>query len=97
MPQRRIGKEVNGLTSRKHLLAGLQFNADIRSEETAANDFFASLPTGMFETLEGTQGEGTLTYSLRAALNMNQLDSLRFNSTPNSNTHLTLPTKSVSG
>ncbi|MBC6609284.1 transglycosylase domain-containing protein [Hymenobacter sp. BT188] len=79
--QRRIGKKLNGLTSRKDLLAGLQFSADIKSTETTANDFFASLPEGMFETLEGTKGEGTLTYSLKAALDMNKLDSLEFNST----------------
>jgi hypothetical protein len=81
LKQRRIGKKLNGLTSRTDLLAGLQFNANIESTETSANDFFASLPEGMFETLEGTQGEGTLKYSLKAALDMNQLDSLVFNST----------------
>ena len=81
LKQRRIGKKLNGLTSRNDLLAGLQFNANIESTETSANDFFASLPEGMFETLEGTQGEGTLKYSLKAALDMNQLDSLIFNST----------------
>ncbi|MBO3270720.1 transglycosylase domain-containing protein [Hymenobacter defluvii] len=80
LKQRVIGKKVNGVTSRNDLLAGLQVAIDVNSAETKANDFFASLPEGMFESLEGMQGEGTLTYSLHTALDMNQVDSLQFNS-----------------
>lgn len=78
--QRVIGKEINGLTSRSQFMAGMQVKLNVESSETPTNDFFASLPEGMFETLEGTQGEGTLKYSLSADLDMNKLDSLRFNS-----------------
>ncbi|MBG8555709.1 transglycosylase domain-containing protein [Hymenobacter guriensis] len=77
--QRLTGK-ANGVESPDELLAGLQVKVNIKSGETKANDFFAALPEGMFSTLEGTQGEGTLTYRLLADLDMNQLDSLKFSS-----------------
>ncbi|UYZ63477.1 transglycosylase domain-containing protein [Hymenobacter weizhouensis] len=80
VPERIIGKNINGLTNRNQLLAGVQLKLQVESGETKANDFFASLPEGMFETLEGTQGEGTLKYRLAAELDMNKLDSLKFNS-----------------
>lgn len=80
VPQRVIGKNINGLTNRNQFLAGLQVKLNVESAETAANDFFASLPEGMFETLEGTQAEGTLKYRLKAKLDMNKLDSLQFDS-----------------
>ncbi|GAB3297448.1 transglycosylase domain-containing protein [Hymenobacter tenuis] len=80
VPERVIGKEINGLKNRNQMLAGMQVNLKVESSETKANDFFASLPEGMFETLEGTQGEGTLKYHLMAALDMNNLDSLQFDS-----------------
>ncbi|WP_324676833.1 biosynthetic peptidoglycan transglycosylase [Hymenobacter sp. GOD-10R] len=80
VPQRVIGRKINGVRKRSDALAGLQVSADIESAETSANDFFASLPEGMFEEVEGMQGEGTLTYSLHTALDMNQVDSLKFDS-----------------
>ena len=80
VPERVIGKNVNGLTSRDQLLAGLVMKLDVESSETKANDFFDALPEGMFETLEGTRAEGTLQYRLHAALDMNRLDSLQFDS-----------------
>lgn len=80
VPERVIGKDVNGLTNRNQLLAGVQVKLNVESGETNANDFFASLPEGMFESLEGTQAEGTVQYHLMADLDMNKLDSLRFDS-----------------
>ncbi|GGG47204.1 biosynthetic peptidoglycan transglycosylase [Hymenobacter glacieicola] len=80
VPERVIGKDINGLTNRNQLLAGIQLKLNVESAETKANDFFASLPEGVFETLEGTQAEGTLKYRLMADLDMNKLDSLKFNS-----------------
>ena len=79
--QRVIGKKVNGVTSRNDLLAGLQVKVDVTSPEMPANDFFASLPDGMFDALDGMRADGTLLYSLHAALDMNRVDSLKFNST----------------
>ncbi|WP_400190131.1 transglycosylase domain-containing protein [Hymenobacter sp. B81] len=61
-------------------LAGLQVALQVESAETRTTDFFASLPEGMFETVEGMQGTGTLQYRLSAALDMQQIDSLRFDS-----------------
>lgn len=80
LAQRVIGKKINGVQKRTDLLAGLQIAANVTSEEMPANDFFASLPAGMFTELEGTQAEGTLTYRLSTALDMNQVDSLKFDS-----------------
>jgi hypothetical protein len=50
------------------------------SDETQANDFFDSLPTGIFDALQGTKGTGTLTYRLNAKVDLAQVDSLQFNS-----------------
>ena len=53
---------------------------DITSAATPANDFFSSLPPGIFDEVRGCRGTGTLTYSLRASLDMAQVDSLKFDS-----------------
>ena len=55
-------------------------NLSVTSDETPANDFFNSLPTGIFDEVRGTQGTGTLTYRLSANLDMANVDSLRFDS-----------------
>lgn len=55
-------------------------NLNITSEETEANDFFNSLPTGIFDEIRGTQGTGTLRYHLSASLDMANVDSLKFDS-----------------
>ena len=52
----------------------------VTSPETPANDFFASLPTGIFDALQGTQGTGTLQYAMHGSVDMAQVDSLRFDS-----------------
>ena len=78
--QRVVGKMLNGVRRRSEMLAGLQVKADIESGETPANTFFAALPEGMFNTLEGMQGQGTLKYRMHLALDMNQVDSLEFRS-----------------
>ena len=55
-------------------------NLSVTSEEMPANDFFDSLPTGIFDEVRGTQGTGTLRYRLSANLDMANVDSLRFDS-----------------
>ena len=55
-------------------------NLSVTSDETPANDFFNSLPTGIFDEVRGTQGTGTLRYRLSANLDMGNVDSLRFDS-----------------
>ena len=52
----------------------------VTSAETRANDFFASLPTGIFDEVRGARGTGTLTYRLRTSLDMARVDSLKFDS-----------------
>jgi hypothetical protein len=65
-------------------------NLSIISEETEANDFFNSLPTGIFDEIRGTQGTGTLRYRLSANLDMANVDSLHFDSSLRGrNFHLT--------
>jgi len=81
LKERVIGKRINGVKSRTDLLAGLQVKIDVTSPEIPANDFFQSLPEGMFDAVEGMRADGTLLYSLHAALDMNRVDSLKFNST----------------
>ncbi len=53
---------------------------NVTSAETQANDFFASLPTGIFDEVRGTQGTGTLRYRLNASLDMARVDSLKLDS-----------------
>ncbi|GAA4364627.1 biosynthetic peptidoglycan transglycosylase [Hymenobacter saemangeumensis] len=52
----------------------------VESAETPANDFFASLPTGIFSVLQGTKGTGTLKYQMSGSVDLAQVDSLRFDS-----------------
>ncbi len=52
----------------------------VTSDETPANAFFASLPPGIFDALQGTEGSGTLQYHLNASVDMAQVDSLKFDS-----------------
>ena len=58
----------------------LRVRLNISSAETSVNDFFSSLPEGIFDAVQGVRGTGNLTYRLRAALDMAQVDSLRFDS-----------------
>ncbi|WP_157781047.1 transglycosylase domain-containing protein [Hymenobacter sedentarius] len=53
---------------------------NVTSAETPANDFFESLPTGIFDEVRGVKGTGTLTYHLRSSLDMAHVDSLKFDS-----------------
>ena len=52
----------------------------VNSDETPANDFFASLPTGIFDEVRGAQGTGTLTYRMSGSLDLARVDSLKFDS-----------------
>ena len=52
----------------------------VTSAETSANDFFASLPTGIFDEVRNAQGTGTLTYHMSGSLDMARVDSLKFDS-----------------
>ncbi|GAB2964730.1 biosynthetic peptidoglycan transglycosylase [Hymenobacter coalescens] len=61
-------------------LRGLLVALNVESAETPATDFFASLPQGIFEAVQGMQGTGTLKYRLSAALDMQRVDSLKFDS-----------------
>ena len=52
----------------------------VTSAETPANDFFASLPTGIFDEVRGIRGTGTLAYRMSGSLDLAKVDSLRFDS-----------------
>ena len=53
---------------------------DVTSAETPANDFFASLPTGIFDAVQGVRGTGTLAYQLHGSVDLARVDSLKFDS-----------------
>lgn len=52
----------------------------VKTESIPANDFFDSLPTGLFENLEGIKAQGNLQYDMRFHVNMDSLEYLTFNS-----------------
>ncbi|WP_345157631.1 biosynthetic peptidoglycan transglycosylase [Pontibacter saemangeumensis] len=52
----------------------------VKTEQMPANDFFQSLPTGLFENLEGIQAQGWLQYDMKFHVNMDSLNQLVFNS-----------------
>ncbi len=52
----------------------------VKTNELAANDVFESLPTGLFENLEGIKAQGKLKYKLNFHLNMDSIAKVRFDS-----------------
>lgn len=55
----------------------LVVSLQVDSDPTATNAFFNSLPEGMFDVVAGTQGTGSLSYHLRASVDMAHVDSLK--------------------
>lgn len=54
--------------------------ASVDKQDFQADDFFSSLPTGLFSNLEGIKTEGTLSYHFLLDLDFAQVDSLQFES-----------------
>ncbi|MCX2742184.1 biosynthetic peptidoglycan transglycosylase [Pontibacter anaerobius] len=52
----------------------------VKTEQVPGNDFFNSLPSGLFENLEGIQAEGWLQYDLKFHVNMDSLEQVVFDS-----------------
>lgn len=52
----------------------------VRTESLPANDFFGSLPKGLFETLDGIQAEGELQYKMDFHVNLDSVERLVFDS-----------------
>ncbi|MDO7875713.1 transglycosylase domain-containing protein [Hymenobacter sp. ASUV-10] len=52
----------------------------VESAETEANDFFSSLPTGIFDATKGIKGTGALIYRMHGDVDLAQVDSLHFDS-----------------
>ncbi|TXK48610.1 penicillin-binding protein [Pontibacter qinzhouensis] len=52
----------------------------VKTKDVPANDFFESLPTGLFENLEGIKAEGLLKYKMSFHLNMDSVEAVRFDS-----------------
>ncbi|ARS34222.1 biosynthetic peptidoglycan transglycosylase [Pontibacter actiniarum] len=52
----------------------------VKTEKVPANDFFGSLPAGLFENLEGIKAKGWLQYNLNFHVNMDSLEQVVFNS-----------------
>ena len=55
-------------------------NMVVRMPKTPANDFFESLPEGMFENFEGIKAKGSLSYNMHFYVDLAQVDSLKFDS-----------------
>ncbi len=56
------------------------YDLRVKTESMPANDFFGSLPAGLFENLDGINAEGELKYKLKFHLNMDSLKNVVFNS-----------------
>ncbi|MBD1398774.1 transglycosylase domain-containing protein [Pontibacter sp. JH31] len=52
----------------------------VKTEALPANDFFESLPTGLFETLEGIRAEGKLQYKMKFHVNLDSVERVVFDS-----------------
>ncbi len=52
----------------------------VRTESLPANDFFGSLPPGLFETLDGIQAEGELQYKMQFHVNLDSVERVVFDS-----------------
>jgi hypothetical protein len=52
----------------------------VKTGEVPANDFFESLPAGLFESLDGIRAQGSLKYKMKFHVNMDSLDQVQFNS-----------------
>ncbi|WP_439879905.1 transglycosylase domain-containing protein [Pontibacter sp. MBLB2868] len=56
------------------------YDLKVNSKAMPANDFFSSLPAGLFENLEGIQAQGELQYDLKFHLNMDSVEQVVFDS-----------------
>ncbi len=52
----------------------------VKTDEMPANDFFGSLPVGLFENLDGIKAQGKLQYDMKFHVNMDSLKRVVFNS-----------------
>jgi len=59
---------------------GKTFSLKVDMPETGSQNFFESLPEGMFKTLEGIKTKGRLSYHLDFRINKSEPDSLTFES-----------------
>ncbi|OKL39777.1 biosynthetic peptidoglycan transglycosylase [Pontibacter flavimaris] len=56
------------------------FDLKVKTEKMPGNDFFSSLPPGLFENLEGIKTQGWLQYDLDFHLNMDSVEQVVFDS-----------------
>ncbi|MBC5994655.1 biosynthetic peptidoglycan transglycosylase [Pontibacter cellulosilyticus] len=56
------------------------YDLQVKTDWVKANNFFNSLPAGLFENLDGIKAQGELKYKMNFHLNMDSLDYLTFNS-----------------
>ncbi len=56
------------------------YELSVRTDTIEANDFFSSLPPGMFDETRGIQADGSLQYTLNFKLDTSQPDSVEFDS-----------------
>ncbi|WP_299821175.1 biosynthetic peptidoglycan transglycosylase [uncultured Pontibacter sp.] len=56
------------------------YDLQVKTESVPANDFFGSLPAGLFENLDGIKAQGELKYKMKFHVNMDSLKQVVFNS-----------------
>ncbi|MBB6612540.1 transglycosylase domain-containing protein [Pontibacter sp. Tf4] len=76
--QVRVNKAVASIEASYQTAPSKIIDLKVNTETIPANNFFDSLPPGLFENLEGIQAQGDLQYAMSFHVNMDQLDSLKF-------------------
>ena len=78
--------EVRVNTAKANIYAAYQnkpskvYDLRVKTDWVKANDFFSSLPAGLFENLDGIKAQGDLKYKMKFHVNMDSLKHVVFNS-----------------
>ncbi len=76
----RVNKAVANLYAVYQNATSKIIDLKIKTKDLEANDVFESLPTGLFENLEGIKAQGKLKYKLNFHVNMDSLAKVKFDS-----------------
>ncbi len=76
----RVNKAVANLQASYQNATSKIIDLRVNTEAIPANNIFESLPTGLFENLDGIKAQGELQYNMSFHVNMDSLDNLKFNS-----------------
>lgn len=76
----RVNKAVANIEASYQTSPSKIIDLKVNTEELPAANFFESLPTGLFENLDGIKAQGKLKYKMSFHVNMDSLEKVRFNS-----------------